>query len=510
MSANQHSLYLNLTKLALLEPPKVIQSLSGLLEVAASYACEAKRNQHSLYWTVSTFRDCLDEINDLTTKVTVDSKESWNIFDRYTSMIPNLEGLLLEFCAWSATESLGSNDLSGTDVQVDITFIDAWMKAKTELQKQNENLIRFLNFEPEARRNERTAKMELAYKCDDMNLYRAFVRKWADYPAVSTTLGQENFRSINEKLDAVASRENLPRTFRVQFIRVTMIIDISLSGRDMRVAQLAEVKKFWTVILELVDAVEVSSKGDTNDLSGMESAFENLRNYLIHEPAPPVSNPCFKLLPLLSKIVRPYYAVGLVLVIECRTLHAKFCENRTHQWRVYLDDAIQKTKNTLDAASAVTYDPHAEWKEVATVNASIGAAAASVKKCLTFYDLIDDAQGFENKIKDARVKDQERLEAIQLSKAKTLTKSNDTIVHVELVVAGGRKIYQYSMDRSSTLSSVAWLLRSDSSLPNTTANEDLWTRGKFAVDGNVYDSSTPVAELKNGAEKKIVFSASPK
>ncbi|KAK7024722.1 hypothetical protein R3P38DRAFT_1050517 [Favolaschia claudopus] len=502
---SQDSLFLQLTKLDLPKPPPVTKTLSDLLEVAASDACEAKRNQHSLYWTVSTLRDCLDEINGLTTKVKGESEDSWNIFHRYTSMIPNLEELLLDFCAWSATGSPAPNVLSGTDVHVDIMFIEAWMKARKELQEQDQKLLDWFSVDTD--RNKRKAEMELAYKYDDMALYRALVSKWADYPAVSTKLGKEKFPPMKQKLDTVASQGNLPRKFRTHFIRTTIIIDVSLSGRDPSVAKMADSEDFWTVIILLVDAVEVSSTGNTNNFSGVESAFEKLVKFMIPENTQPLPDRYFELHSLFGAIIRPYYAVARALVVECHTLHLKFRDNITYEQSRLLDEAIHRTKDALEAASAaqVTYDPRAKWIEVEAVKNSILKAEAFVIDCLRAYGSSNDVQAFETNIKNARNEDQARLVAIctRLT-AKTVTRSNSTIVNVEVTV--GKERRKYSTDRSGTLSSIAWLLRSDKELQKTHGNPDSWTRGQFTVDGKEYDSSTPVAELKNGAQKKLVFS----
>ncbi|KAK7013986.1 hypothetical protein R3P38DRAFT_3004350 [Favolaschia claudopus] len=196
------------------------------------------------------------------------------------------------------------------------------------------------------------AEMELAYKYDDMALYKAFVGKWADYPAVSTKVGKEKFPPVKRKLDSVASRENLPHKFRTQFIRTTNYY------RYSNVKKMADLEDFWTIIILLVDAVEISSQRDTEDVSGIESAFEKLVKFMIPENIQPLPDRYFDLQPLFSAIVRPYYAVAMALVIECHTLHRSRL----------LDEAIHRTKDTLNAAAAaqVTYDPRAKWIDVLT------------------------------------------------------------------------------------------------------------------------------------------------
>jgi hypothetical protein len=139
---------------------RVTELLIKLLEIVAYDACDAKRNLHSWYWSVSAFRDSIDAINELV--ATAGKGSSWVAYKRYTTMIPELEKymiqwisishrlnacrFLLDFCALSQVESLKAHLPSANAVSTDLIFIKEWKEGREKLRSQARQLLDWSHF----------------------------------------------------------------------------------------------------------------------------------------------------------------------------------------------------------------------------------------------------------------------------------------------------------------------------------------------------------------------------
>ncbi|KAJ7760004.1 hypothetical protein B0H16DRAFT_586972 [Mycena metata] len=470
--------------------------LTELLTLVGHDVVLAKRNNFSVYWTVSQARDVIDHIIDLVDKTAIDPNPSWadlgaqhwQDFDTYTERLLWMEDFLLKFALTAEREALVSNFPNGQGVQEDVEFIKNWKIARTELKQL------FLDLSsPGYLSNGAThADIQAIHKRDDIMLLKSVNLRLKG--TTVTGQAQANLLELTTKFDtilqslATASDEVL--VYSIQF---AMGIDIFVNAQDPKVVARLQDADLWTLAKAGVDLVEQNAS-----VQQLENAWNDFIASLCRNVLLP--NGYKDLLRLLSTIKRPYYSQSVGLVRACQKLGVGFNANKSLSIQL-LETAVDHARNALTAAATVTYDHRVATFSDTTTATTFTTAENSIKACSVAYNKNNT---FEQDMIAARTTDADRLTRLSAR----FVKGNQNITSgaaVDLTItlpAGGS--HEYSVDSNLTLHAVLWKEAALEASP--TLIENMRSKGYFhhTGDSTPLDLRASINTLPDSGGKKTV------
>ncbi|KAJ7167037.1 hypothetical protein C8R46DRAFT_1095836 [Mycena filopes] len=458
--------------------------LTQLLQIVAHDACLAKRNLHSLYWTVSSVRDLCDETNALI--ASADTGDSWEAFNRYTGMILFLEEILLDFSAIVERESTSSNLPGQNTIQNDLDFIDAWRTNRKDLRLITKKLSEsgYVNNDASS-----TSATLAAIKKHDDDTYFNFVKR-------GIASGAPN--DVYEKLDAIQTAitlvpEGLPDDVVVYLIQTAMVVEILASARDATLTTRLDAAVTWEKIGRFLDLVELHAKDVSLSPEALARAWAELYAYLTNGVAIRLPGTYPALRALVAQIRRPYYAQSLALISGCVQLVPIFNAQKNQEMLTPLTAALDATTLALKAAAAITFEPALAFSEDPDVVGAVDAAKGSIKTCLEHYNI--EPALFEENFDRSRARDVDCLRRLQtrFSFARSTPAAEDR-VSLKVMVPGETEqaTHTYLFEPSVTLSAVLW---KEASLSTPEVANALRSKGRFQRGDESLNLDTEIGSI---------------
>ncbi|QRV99747.1 hypothetical protein RhiJN_27766 [Ceratobasidium sp. AG-Ba] len=465
-----------------------------LIAIRAADVCAFRRNTQVSYRFVDAARCLVDKINDLIAAVENDG--DWSAYEKFTVAIDPLEELLLAF----ETEDDGNeeNNLMNTTTVDDCrASISGWEKNRTIVRTVLERLTthKSLSVLLDPDQKDRV-DLAAAYRHDDLTLLNEFVAGIKrhlnqnialEFPKKMHALLGEISRGAQDIQQIFKDTHQLPDSWDVLAVKSVMAIYglIKLGSNqsiDLETRRFFKQDKPWMTAKSLLAGAlgYFNGKGDKTQVIQLYDDF--LKEFL-GGPVEGIPASYYELLKTVGKIGRSYHAQSLLLATLCRELTNCYQSTNilTDQQHIALQNAFDQTLEALQQ-STTRAQPNVKDLSLSRLtefnfdgyegDPCIKLFQDSAKELSKrFKDLqIDEKGGCEERLKQAMLKDKERMLAVNKRLQTGLRTDELESIEVKIKVCKGGSKGEMIKERtvwvhpSTRLSAIGWVISKDPSV----------------------------------------------
>ncbi|KAB5593132.1 hypothetical protein CTheo_3434 [Ceratobasidium theobromae] len=326
----------------------VTEVIYNLIQILGADVCSFRRNPQTSYRLVELARDLHDEINNLIEKV--EESGDWEDYIKYTEAIDPLEQVLLDIVA-VIHEEQEEYLVTGSSVQECTASIAKWVNNRKSIRDcfqrlQSESELKVLI--PSAK--DSNDEILNAYAHDDRGLLHSLLRGIeANLPLIKRQKIQSSLKSVRDGLESVldlregGSKRSIDEGLNTLSIKCGMItygVTQLMLGESVipSLRDHLHTEGVWKVAKELVEHTYDCLKSGGSTLAQLEAAYKVFESVLLKETPVELPKSYFRLVKMIGKIDRAYYAQSLLLLSLCREAASHFEEKKT----LDVSDALEK------------------------------------------------------------------------------------------------------------------------------------------------------------------------
>ncbi|KAG7089742.1 hypothetical protein E1B28_011396 [Marasmius oreades] len=490
-SPEQFSLFDTLTGSKSANHHAATSLILNLLKAVGYEACQTDRNTHYLYSVVSDIRDAYDSVNDWIDRVDSGNGDIWTLFNNYTNAIDPLEERLSRlFQLLKEDYNKEQTYTSDDDLGSCFDLVELFETIRGELGTTVEKLGQYFA------EGDKSSKSRSLF--GDDYLYIQSLRNKLDKKQVMGKRYLRKFRQENDK--TIKLLENWSTgppqgatadKIAIKGIQVWMIVYSVIDkgtapSASSKLKALINTEELWNELYKTTVLVNEYLQAPSKPFEKLENNYKALIEYLKTSavivlargqkseselislpPQPSLSrlpDTYLKVIKLVAKTGRPYFAQAVILAKECQKLSSTYSAKPLDQ-RHEIEEVFTKVEVALKSAEDHrSHNASAKLEVSDDVDKKFKEAHEQAKDCFQSLELTNDWDELDRGMKTAKANDTQRKQDFESyvkahASQQSLPHQSFITVTIETRASKGSTegvLHSYKVEKTTRLSTLLW------------------------------------------------------